>query len=72
MAVFHAGQVFVFEFKMADDESRVKDVLDKAMAQMREKDYAEQYRDRGEPIHLIGMVFGRQKRSLLEIRAELL
>ena len=72
MAVFHAGQVFVFEFKMAEDGSRVKDVLDKAMAQMREKDYAGQYRDRGETIHLIGMVFGRQKRSLLEIRAELL
>ena len=72
MAVFHAGQVFVFEFKVAEDGSRVKDALDRAIAQIREKDYSEQYRDRGEPIHLVGMVFVPDKRNLLEIRAELL
>ncbi|MCY4313513.1 MAG: AAA family ATPase [Gammaproteobacteria bacterium] len=72
MAVFHGGQVFVFEFKVAEDGSRVKDALDRAIAQIREKDYAEQYRDRGEPIHLVGMVFVPDKRNLLEIRAELL
>ncbi len=30
------------------------------------------YRDRGEPIHLVGMVFGRKQRNLLEIWVETL
>ncbi|MCY4227463.1 MAG: PD-(D/E)XK nuclease domain-containing protein [Gammaproteobacteria bacterium] len=42
----------------------MKESLDGAMAQIREKGYAEKYRDRGEPIHLIGMAFGRKKRNL--------
>jgi len=70
MVVFHEGQVFVLEFKMLRSGEKADKALGRAMAQMRDKGYAEKYRDRGEPIHLVGMVFGRQKRSLLEIRAE--
>ncbi|MYB34657.1 MAG: ATP-binding protein [Gammaproteobacteria bacterium] len=72
MVVFHDGQIFVFEFKMVGDGSRVEDALDRAITQIREKEYAEKYRGCAEPIHLIGIVFGRQKRNLLAIRAELL
>jgi len=64
--------VFVLEFKMAEDESGTEKGLDSAIAQIREKGYAEKYRDRGEPIHLVGMVFGKRERNLLGIRAEVL
>ena len=43
MVLLHGGQVFVLEFKMADDESGVGEDLDSAIAQIREKGYAEKY-----------------------------
>ncbi len=69
MVVFHAGQVFVLEFKMAAGDGDTERVLDGAIAQMRDRGYAEKYRDRGGPIHLVGMVFGGGERNLLGIRA---
>ena len=44
--------------------------LDAAIAQMRERGYAEKYRDRGGPVHLIGVACGLEARNLFEIRAE--
>ena len=57
MVVLHGGQVFVFEFKMADGETDSDSVTQSAIEQIREKAYAEKYRDRKEPIHLIGVAF---------------
>ena len=37
----------------------------------RERGHAEKYRDRGEPIHLIGMAFDQTKRNLVGIRTEM-
>ncbi|MCY4061199.1 MAG: AAA family ATPase [Chloroflexi bacterium] len=70
MVVLTGGQVFVLEFKMADGEGDTNAVLDAAIGQMRERGYAEKYRDRGEPAHLIGVACGREARNLLAIRAE--
>ncbi len=61
MAVLHGGQVFVFEFKMAEGEDDRDDAARQAIEQIREKGYAEKYRDRGEPVHLIGVAFGRDR-----------
>ncbi len=70
LVVFQAGQVFVLEFKMASEGSQSEEALDRAMVQMRERGYGEPYRDRGEPIHLVAMVFGGAERNLLGVRAE--
>ena len=70
MVVLTGEQVFVLEFKMADGEGDAEAALDAAIGQMRERGYAEKYRDRGEPIHLIGVACGREARSLLKIRTE--
>jgi len=74
MVLLHAGQVFVLEFKTvkgsSNMERKVREGLDGAIAQIREKGYAEKYRDRREPIHLIVLVFGRKKRNLLDILVE--
>ena len=70
MVVFHGGQVFVLEFKMAEEDGETAAVMERAMVQMRERGYGEKYRDRGEPIHLVGMVFGRKERNLLGTRDE--
>ena len=60
MVVLTGGQVFVLEFKMAEGQGDVVAALDAAMAQMRERGYAEKYRDRGEPVHLIGRVWNHK------------
>ncbi|MCY3985232.1 MAG: AAA family ATPase, partial [Roseovarius sp.] len=70
MVVLTGGQVFVLEFKMADGKSDADAALDAAIMQMRQRGYARKYRGRGEPIHLIGVVCGREARNLLAIRAE--
>ncbi len=69
MVVFHAGQVFVLEFKVAQVKSDVEAVLNKAISQIQERGYAEKYRTLDEPIHLIGLVFGQTERNLIGIRA---
>ncbi len=60
MAVLVGGRVYLFEFKVAESASPGA-----AMAQLRKKDYAAKYRDRGEPIHLVGVEFSRKTRNLV-------
>ena len=59
MAVRTDGQVYLFEFKVAEMAPPGS-----ALAQLQERDYAAKYRDRGEPIHLIGVEFSRQTRNV--------
>ena len=70
MVLLHGGQVFVLEFKMAEENEETEAALDRAMAQIRGRGYAAGYRSRGEPIHLVGAVFGRKERNLLAVRSE--
>ena len=70
MLLLHGGQVFVIEFKMAGDGKDADFAMERAMRQIRERGYAEKYLGRGEPVHLVGAVFGREARSLLALKAE--
>ena len=70
MVVLTGGQVFLFEFKMVETADATETALDTALAQIRDRGYAEKYRDREEPIHLIAIVCGRDTRNLLDIRVE--
>ncbi len=49
MVVLTGGQVFVMEFRMAEGDSDAAAALDAAIAQMRERGYAEKCRSRREP-----------------------
>ncbi len=70
MVALTGGQVFVLEFKVVERDDGAEAALDLALAQMRERGYADRYRHRGEPVHLVGVACGREARNLLEIRAE--
>ncbi len=70
MAVETGGQVFVLEFKMAEADADIETKMAEAFTQMRDRGYANRYRDRREPIHLIAVVCGREVRNLLEVRVE--
>ncbi len=59
LAVQTAGRVFVFEFKVfaATEEGA-------ALRQLQQRDYAAKYRHLGLPIHLVGVEFNSQTRSV--------
>lgn len=67
MAVLFNGQVFLFEFKVVElaPEGR-------ALQQLIDKGYADKYRARGEPIHLVGVEFSKDQRSVVGFAAETL
>ena len=59
MAVHAGGHVYLFEFKVVELAPPGA-----ALAQLRERGYADRYRARGEPIHLIGVEFSRETRNV--------
>jgi hypothetical protein len=67
MTVLACGAVWIFEFKVVELVPEGK-----ALAQIQAKGYAEKYRDRGEPIHLIGVEFSRADRNLVAFDMETL
>ena len=70
MVLCHDGQVFVLELKMSEPGEDSDAALSRAITQIRERGYAEKYRDQGRPVHLLGVVFGREEGNLLAVRAE--
>ncbi|MDE0024964.1 MAG: PD-(D/E)XK nuclease domain-containing protein, partial [Spirochaetaceae bacterium] len=59
MAVRAAGHVYLFEFKVAEMA-----LPGSALAQLRERRYADKYRAGGQPIHLVGVEFSRATRNI--------
>ena len=59
LAVRLGGQVYLFEFKMGERAGEGA-----ALAQLQRKGYAERYRRFGQPIHLVGVEFSAESRSL--------
>jgi hypothetical protein len=67
MALLFNGHVFVFEFKVVEQAARGD-----ALAQIKAQGYADKYRARGEPVHLIGIEFSRAARNLVGFEVETL
>ncbi len=69
MVLIRDNQVFVLELKIAR-EAQVQARLEEALVQMRDKDYAGKYRTGNSKVHLLALVFDRDKRNLAMMRAE--
>jgi Predicted AAA-ATPase/PD-(D/E)XK nuclease superfamily len=65
MAVLFNARVFVFEFKVVElvPEGR-------ALQQIKDMGYADKYRARGEPIHLVGVEFSKSDRNIVGFEVE--
>jgi len=66
MTVLFEGRVFVFEFKVVEQEPEGR-----ALEQILARRYADKYLDLRRPIHLIGIEFSRRERNLcaFEVRS---
>ena len=60
MAVLFNANVYLFEFKMVETNA-----TGEALAQLERAGYADKYRSRGEPIHLIGVEFSKKSRNIV-------
>ena len=59
------GAVYVFEFKVTELAG-----AGSALLQLKARGYADKYRGRGSPIHLVGIEFGRKTRTLASFDVE--
>ena len=66
MAVLFNDHVYLFEFKVVEMASDGA-----AMAQLKERRYADKYRALGQPVHLIGVEFSKDERNLAAFEVEL-
>ena len=65
MAVLFNSHVYLFEFKVVEMAS-----AGAAMAQLKERRYADKYRALGQPIYLIGVEFSKDERNIAAFDAE--
>ena len=65
MMVSFNGNIYLFEFKVVELASQGA-----AMAQLKERGYADKYRHLGCPIHLIAAEFSRESRNLAGFAVE--
>ena len=65
MAVRFAGKVYLFEFKVVEQAT-----AGAALAQLKERGYADKYRASGEPIHVIGVEFSKETRNVTAFGVE--
>ena len=65
MVVRFNGGIYIFEFKLLKDAPEGK-----ALAQIKERGYADKYRHLDRPIHLIGVEFSKKKRNIVAFEVE--
>ncbi len=65
MAVRAGGRLYLFEFKVIEQSG-----AGSAMAQLKERRYADKYRGAGEPVHLVGVEFSTADRNIRSFEIE--
>lgn len=65
MAVCFNGHIWLFEFKVVEMTPEGR-----ALEQLKTRGYAEKYRGRNQPIHLIGVEFSRESRNIVGFEVE--
>ena len=65
MALQFNGQVYLFEFKVVDEKP-----TGDALKQIHAKRYADKYRALNQPLHLIGVEFGKKERNIVGFEVE--
>lgn len=64
MTVLFDSQVYIFEFKVVTNESEVDTAIAQALTQIKEKRYADKYKNSNTKIHEIAVVFEEKARAI--------
>ncbi|MBK1717564.1 ATP-binding protein [Thiocystis violacea] len=67
LALRFEGRIYLFEFKVVELEPEGR-----ALRQIKDRGYADKYHAEGQPIHLIGVEFSRERRGLVGFEVETL
>jgi hypothetical protein len=67
MTVLFNGNVYIFEFKVNKTKSGING---KTLQQIKDRNYADKYQARNEPIHLIGVEFSKNNRNIVGFEVE--
>ncbi len=66
--------IYIIEFKVADSEHEMQDKGIKAIEQIKERRYADKFKsqqaERGKPIVMMGVVFGKEERNIVGFEVE--
>ncbi len=66
--------IYIIEFKVADSEQQMKDKGIQAIEQIKDRNYADKFTaqqaERGKPIVLMGVVFGKEERNIVGFEVE--
>ncbi len=68
--LYYQNQIFVMELKMVRSGENKDTVLAKAIEQIKTRGYAEEYRNSGKEIHLLGLAFSKEDRNVVDIAHE--
>jgi len=66
LVVRHQGQLFIMEFKATTSKDHNK-VAEEAMAQIKDRGYADQHKAHGNQGHLMALVFSKEKRNIAKV-----
>ncbi len=70
------GIVYLIEFKLADNANALKDKGIQAIEQIKDRNYADKFSaqqaERGKPIVMMGVVFGKEERNIVAFEIEVL
>ncbi len=68
--------IYIIEFKVADNEQQLKEKGIKAIEQIKDKNYADKFQaqqaERNKPIVLMGVVFGKEERNIIDFKVEVI
>ena len=61
------GNVYIFEFKVNKNKNSIgkNGSSNAALQQIKDRNYADKYKYRNEPIHLIGIEFSKRNRNVV-------
>ncbi len=70
------GTIYLIEFKLADNKQQLQDKAIKAIEQIKTKNYVDKFKteqiERQKPIIMMGVVFGKEERNIIEFAIEIL
>ncbi len=72
MTVLFNGNIYIFEFKVNKNKYGIgkNGTPNAALQQIKERNYADKYKSRNEPIHLIGIEFSKRNRNVVAFDVE--